>query len=91
MSKFFSEKFADLIPYVPGEQPKDMKYIKLNTNESPFAPSCLAQQYAADAAKKLQLYPDPDCTELREKIASFNCRSTNEPTINIAKNIPIAI
>ena len=71
MSKFFSEKFADLIPYVPGEQPKDMKYIKLNTNESPFAPSKKAQEAAADAAKKLQLYPDPDCTELREKIASL--------------------
>ncbi|MCR4875169.1 MAG: histidinol-phosphate transaminase [Clostridia bacterium] len=71
MSKFFSEKFADLIPYVPGEQPKDMKYIKLNTNESPFAPSTKAQEYALDAAKKLQLYPDPDCTELREKIASL--------------------
>ena len=71
MSKFFSEKFADLIPYVPGEQPKDMKYIKQNTNESPFAPSKKAQEYAAEAAKKLQLYPDPDCTELREKIASL--------------------
>ena len=71
MSKYFSEKYKDLIPYTPGEQPKDMKYVKLNTNESPFAPSQKAQEYAAKAAKDLELYPDPDCTLLREKMASL--------------------
>ena len=71
MSKYFSEKYNDLIPYVPGEQPKDMKYVKLNTNESPFPPSKKAQEYASDAAKLLALYPDPDCTILREKMAAL--------------------
>ncbi len=33
MSKFFSQKYAKLVPYTPGEQPRDMQYIKLNTNE----------------------------------------------------------
>ena len=67
MSRFFSEKYRDLVPYVPGEQPKDKKYIKLNTNESPFPPSPKAQQYAAEAAKGLQLYSDPECKVLTAK------------------------
>ncbi len=69
MSRFFSSKYASLVPYVPGEQPKDMKYIKLNTNESPFPPSAKAISAAEEAAKKLQLYSDPECTLLVEKLS----------------------
>ena len=71
MSKYFSEKYSNLAPYVPGEQPKDKKYVKLNTNESPFPPSQKAQEYAIQAAQDLNLYPDPDCTLLREEIAKL--------------------
>ena len=71
MSRFFSAKHAALAPYTPGEQPRDQQYIKLNTNESPFPPSPLAQKYAAEAARSVQLYSDPECTALREKIAAL--------------------
>ena len=64
MSRFFSEKYAGLTPDTPGEQPKDMRYIKLNTNESPFPPSPLAQTMAIEAAENLQLYSDPECRAL---------------------------
>ena len=64
MSRFFSEKYAGLTPYTPGEQPKDMRYIKLNTNESPFPPSPLAQAMAIEAVENLQLYSDPECRRL---------------------------
>lgn len=64
MSRFFSEKYSALTPYTPGEQPKDTQYVKLNTNESPFPPSPKAMQMAAEAAGQLQLYSDPECTEL---------------------------
>lgn len=64
MSRFFSAKYESLTPYVPGEQPKERKYIKLNTNESPFPPSPLAQRLAREAAGDLQLYSDPECRDL---------------------------
>ena len=71
MSRFFSQKYANLVPYTPGEQPKERKYIKLNTNESPFPPSELALEMASDAAKRLMLYPDPDCKELTAALSDL--------------------
>jgi len=78
MSRYFSEKFKTLTPYVPGEQPRDRSYIKLNTNESPFSPSPKAQAYAAKAAENLQLYSDPTCTALKEKLAQQNGLKPNQ-------------
>ena len=78
MSRFFSSKFSALTPYTPGEQPKDTKYIKLNTNESPFAPSPLAQQYAKSEAEKLELYSDPECTSLIKTAAQVLGLNENE-------------
>ena len=72
MSRFLSKKYASLVPYTPGEQPKERKFIKLNTNESPFPPSAKAQEYAARAAENLQLYSDPECTQLHAKFAQVN-------------------
>ena len=71
MSRFFSQKYKELKPYVPGEQPRDRNYIKLNTNESPFPPSPKAVEYGAKAAQNLQLYSDPTCTSIKEKMAQL--------------------
>ena len=58
MSRFLNEKFSSLEAYTPGEQPKDMKYIKLNTNESPFSPSpSVIEAVSGDEVAKLRLYP----------------------------------
>ena len=78
MSKFFSAKYSALTPYVPGEQPRERKYIKLNTNESPFPPSPTAQKMAAEAAENLQLYSDPECTRLVCEMAKFYGVGTRE-------------
>lgn len=78
MSRFLNSKFNRLVPYTPGEQPKDMKYIKLNTNESPFVPSPTAQKMAAEAAKNLQLYSDPECRDLVKKAAEYFGVETDE-------------
>ena len=69
MSGYFTSRFASLEPYVPGEQPKNREYIKLNTNENPYPPSNKAVEHACKAAESLELYSDPDCTLLCEKLA----------------------
>ncbi len=71
MSKFFSSKYSELEPYVPGEQPKDLQYIKLNTNESPFPPSAKAVRAAAEAAELLNLYSDPESADLTQTVADY--------------------
>ena len=69
MSRFFSNKYAALTPYTPGEQPKDQQYVKLNTNESPFPPSPGVLEAVKEQCGKLQLYSDPESTALRQKLA----------------------
>jgi histidinol-phosphate aminotransferase len=71
MSRFFSSKHADLEPYTPGEQPRDTQYTKLNTNESPFPPSPAVIQAVTQEAGRLNLYCDPECTLLRQKVAQL--------------------
>lgn len=71
MSKFFSQKYASLKAYVPGEQPKDMQYIKLNTNESPFPPSQSVRDAVIEQAFLCNLYSDPACTDLTAAIAEL--------------------
>lgn len=69
MSKFFSQRYNSLIPYTPGEQPRDCKYVKLNTNESPYPPSKAVVDAVSGESGKLQLYSDPECTELRDMMS----------------------
>ena len=70
MSRFFVKSLAALQPYVPGEQPQDMQYIKLNTNESPFPPAPGVMKVIGEAeVAKLYLYSDPDCKALIAAIA----------------------
>lgn len=70
MTKFFSEKYKNLTPYTPGEQPRDRQYIKLNTNESPYG-ACPAVKNALEEADidDLRLYSDPECLDTRVALA----------------------
>lgn len=72
MSRFLSEQYRSLNAYTPGEQPRDMQYIKLNTNESPYppAPSVVAAMNG-EQVELLRLYSDPTAKELKEKLASL--------------------
>ena len=70
-----SNRVRQLNPYVPGEQPKDRVYIKLNANENPYPPSPKVQKAVMDFVQnnpeKLGLYPDPDSLELHAAIADM--------------------
>jgi histidinol-phosphate aminotransferase len=64
-----SERMKKLNPYVPGEQPQDRRYLKLNTNENPYPPTPLVKKFLESLdPDRLRLYPDPHAVRLREKI-----------------------
>ncbi len=72
MSRYWSDIVSKLEPYVPGEQPKDKKYIKLNTNENPYPPSPKVLEAIKNACNSdIRLYPDPECDILRKTIAEY--------------------
>ena len=72
MSKFWSPFVNDLVPYVPGEQPKLTKLVKLNTNENPYGPSPKAiDAMRAAVSDELRLYPDPNSDVLKQAVAGY--------------------
>ena len=70
MNRYWSRRIRDIVPYTPGEQPRDRQFIKLNTNECPYPPSPkVIEAINRAAGDSLRLYPDPECLELRTAIA----------------------
>ena len=72
MSIYLNQRLEAMAAYVPGEQPRDRSYIKLNTNESPYppAPSVVAAMTAKEV-EDLRLYSDPTGKVLKEKLAAL--------------------
>ncbi|MDR2307710.1 MAG: histidinol-phosphate transaminase [Paucimonas sp.] len=72
MSRFWSPFVKDLVPYVPGEQPKLARLVKLNTNENPYGPSPRAlEAMRAELGDNLRLYPDPNSDRLKQAVAEY--------------------
>ena len=72
MSRFLDPRYAALVPYTPGEQPRGRKFIKLNTNESPYPPSPKVIEAITRAeVEDLRLYSDPTASDLLGTIAEF--------------------
>lgn len=72
MNRFWSNTVRNISPYIPGEQPGDRKYIKLNTNENPYPPSPrVLEAIRQETGGDLRLYPDPDATLLRNALADM--------------------
>jgi len=72
MSRFLNAQFRALEAYTPGEQPRDMQYIKLNTNESPYPPApSVVEAMNTEQVELLRLYSDPTAKALKEKLAGL--------------------
>lgn len=72
MNKYWSETIKGIVPYVPGEQPRAGRLVKLNTNENPYPPSeAVLEAMKSAITERLKLYPDPNCTLLRQAAASY--------------------
>lgn len=90
----FSSRVQNLNPYVPGEQPNDKDYIKLNANENPYAPPTkilvAISDFIQNQAIALGKYPDPDSEQLRIAIATMLSESNgllfNAPNQKITIN-----
>lgn len=73
MSKFLKARYCSLEAYTPGEQPRDKKYIKLNTNESPFPPSeGVIKAVNENEVRDLRLYSDPTANALKTALAELH-------------------
>ena len=72
MSTFLNPSIERMTAYVPGEQPRDKAYIKLNTNENPYPPApSVVDAMTADQVEDLRLYSDPTAKVLKEKLAKL--------------------
>jgi histidinol-phosphate aminotransferase len=77
-NKYMSARHSTLKPYVPGEQPKQGEFLKLNTNESPFSVASEAYSAMQNNMRDVKLYPDPTYAELRASLANlYNLEAAN--------------
>ena len=88
MSKFWSPFVKVLVPYVPGEQPKLAKLVKLNTNENPYGPSPKAiAAMQAELSDALRLYPDPNSDRLKQAVARGMGALLNARSVGLGESI----
>lgn len=72
MSMFWSDTARNISPYIPGEQPRDRKYIKLNTNENPYPPSPkVLEAITRETCGDLRLYPDPEASSVKNAVSDY--------------------
>ena len=70
--RYWSKTARELTPYVPGEQPKMERLVKLNTNENPYPPSpFVIEALSLQTGDGLRLYPDPDGEDLKKAISEY--------------------
>ena len=79
MSRFYSHTVKNISPYVPGEQPKDRRFVKLNTNENPYPASpAVIKAIRSVTGLEARLYPDPEAAALRRTLADHYGLAMNQ-------------
>lgn len=86
----WSDNIRKVEPYVPGEQPKDMNVIKLNTNENPYGPSPKAAEVIQDP-DLLRLYPDPKASLLVDTIAAYHGVAPSQVFVGVGSDDVLAM
>lgn len=86
----WEENVRKVVPYTPGEQPKERKYVKLNTNENPYPPSPKVSA-AALSFDALRLYPDPAASDLVHAIAEYHGVSDRRVFVGVGSDDVLAM
>lgn len=88
--KSWRDNVRSVVPYTPGEQPKEDGVIKLNTNENPYPPSPKVLE-AMGEIKNLRKYPDPAASDLTEAISSYYGLEKDEVFVGVGSDDVLAI
>lgn len=88
--KAWENNIRRVVPYTPGEQPKDKDIIKLNTNENPYPPSPKVLA-ANQELERLRFYPDPAAKELVDAIASYHGLDSNQVFVGVGSDDVLAM
>ncbi len=91
--KSWEENIRRVVPYVPGEQPKKDKLIKLNTNENPYPPSPKVLDSIKDSSlyERLRLYPDPAASMLVQAIAAYQGLTPDRVFVGVGSDDVLAM
>ena len=90
----WKKNIRQVVPYVPGEQPKKANVIKLNTNENPYPPSPKVKEQCAKICaetEELRLYPDPTAGMLVEAIAKYKGLDSSQVFVGVGSDDVLAM
>lgn len=88
--KEWMKNVRQVVPYVPGEQPKETDIIKLNTNENPYPPSPKVQEMCS-RIDNLRLYPDPAASRLVDAIADYKGVGRDQVFVGVGSDDVLAM
>lgn len=88
--KAWENNIRKVVPYTPGEQPKEKDVIKLNTNENPYPPSPKVMSVKQEL-DRLRFYPDPEAKDLIEAIAQYHGLNQNQVFVGVGSDDVLAM